>query len=85
MKYFLNKLSFSESDFMLEFKKTNLYIHYNEPKKYQNNSWKKIVENILELKDQQRNSDNCFNIEYTLPKLNTNIFINKIEEKLKDN
>ena len=82
MKYILNKLSFTESEFMSEFKNTNLYLSYNEPNKYQNNSGKKIVENILELKNKQRNLDNCFNIEFALPKLNIEIFTNKIEEKL---
>ena len=84
MKFILNKLSFTESEFMLEFKNTNLYLNYNESNKYQNNSGKKIVENILELKDQQRNIDNCFNIEYLLPKLDTSLLLNKLEEKLKD-
>ena len=84
MKYFLNKLSFTQSEFMSEFKNTNLYLHYNEINKYQNNSGKKIVENIIELKEQQRNLDNSFYIEYILPKFETNIFINKIEEKLKN-
>ena len=84
MKYILNKLSFTESDFMSEFKNTNLFKQYEEQNKYQNNSGRKIVENILELKNQQRNLDNCFNIEYILPKLNAKIFINKIEEKLKN-
>ena len=82
MKYILNKLSFTESEFMSEFKNTNLYLSYNEPNKYQNNSGKKIVENILELKNKQRNLDNCFNIEFALPKLNIEIFTNKIDEKL---
>ena len=85
MKYILNKLSFTESDFMSEFKNTNLFSYYNEENKYQNNSGKKIVENILELKEQQRNLDNSFNIEYILPNLNAKLFLNKIQEKLKDN
>ena len=84
LKYILNKLSFTESEFMSEFKKTNLFLNYNEPNKYKNNSGKKIVENILELKDKQRNLDNCFNIEFTLPKINVEIFMNKIEDKLKN-
>ena len=84
MKFILNKLSFTESEFMIEFKNTNLYLNYNDFNKYQNNSGKKIVENILELKDQPRNIDNCFNIEYLLPKLDTSLLLNKLEEKLKD-
>ena len=84
MKYILNKLSFTESEFMSEFKNYNLFIQYNETSKFQNNSGKKIVENILELKNQQRNLDNCFNIEFNLPEVNTEIFINRIEERLKN-
>ena len=84
LKFILNKLSFTESEFMLEFKNTNLYLNYNEPSKYQNNSGKKIVENILELKDKQRNIDNCFNIEYSIPKFETDLIINKLDEKLKN-
>ena len=83
MKYILNKLSYTESEFMSIFKKTNLFLSYNEPKKYQNNSGKKIAENILELENQQRNIDNCFNIEYNLNKFKTQTIINKIDEKLK--
>ena len=83
LKFILNKLSFTESDFMLEFKNTNLYLNYNEPSKYQNNSGKRIVENILELKDNQRNIDNCFNIEYSIPKFDADIIINKLNEKIK--
>ena len=84
MKYILNKLSFTESEFMTVFKNTNLYLNYNQTLKYQNNSGKKIIENILELKNKQRNIENSFNIEYTLPKFKVNIIISKIEEKLKD-
>ena len=85
MKFILNKLSFTQSEFMSEFKITNIYLNYNESNKYQNNSGKKIVENIIELKEQQRNFENSFNIEYILPKFETNIFINKIDEQLKKN
>ena len=84
LKFILNKLSFTESEFMLEFKNTNLYLNYNEPSKYQNNSGKKIVENILELKNKQRNIGNCFNIEYSIPKFDTDLIINKLDEKLKN-
>ena len=84
MKYILDKLSYSESDFMSIFKNTNLFLAYNEPKKYQNNSGKKIIENILELENQQRNSDNCFNVEYTLQKFHAATIINKIDEKLNE-
>ena len=85
MKYFLNKLSYSESEFMSIFKNTNLFLSYNEPKKYQNNAGKKIAENIMELKNQQRNLDNCFNIEYSLKKFKAQNIINKIDEKLSKN
>ena len=85
MKFILNKLEYSESEFMSIFKPTNIFLTYNKPKKYQNDSGKRITENILELKDQQRNIDNSFNIEYNLPKFTSQIIINKIDEKLSEN
>ena len=85
MKFFLNKISNTESEFMSIFKNTTLFLEYNDPKKYQNNSGKKIIENILELKQHKRTLDNCFNIEYTLPKFHTQIMLNKIDEKLTEN
>ena len=65
MIYILNKLSNKDSEFMSIFKKTNLYLGYNDQKKYQNNSGMKISENIIELKmkNKQRNIENCFTIE----------------------
>ena len=50
MTFILKKLSFPNSEFMTIFKRTNLYLWYNNQKKYQNNSGRKILENILELK-----------------------------------
>ena len=85
MKFILEKLSYSQTEFMSIFKTTNLFLAYNEPKKYQNNSGKRIIENISELKNQERNYDNCFNVEYTLNKFHAATIINKIDEKLNEN
>ena len=85
MKFLINKLSYSESEFMQMFKNTNLFLKYKEPEIYQNNSGKIIVSNILELKNQQRTFDNCFNIEYTLHKFHAETMINRIDEKLNEN
>ena len=79
MQFLLNKISFSESEFMTIFKNTSLYLFYNDPKKYQNNSGKKIVENIFETKNNQRTIDNSFNIEYSLPNFNTHKILPIIE------
>ena len=85
MKFLINKLSYTESEFMQMFKNTNLFLKYKEPEIYQNNSGKIIVENILELKNQQRTFDNCFNIELTLQKFHAESMINKIDEILNEN
>ena len=86
MIYILNKLNYSKSEFMSIFKHTNLYLSYNDKKKFQNNSGRVIVENISELKDknQQRNIDNSFIIEYTLQSFKSQIIIEKIDSKLLD-
>ena len=86
MIYILNKLNYSKSEFMSIFKHTNLYLSYNDKKKFQNNSGRVIVENISELKNknQQRNIDNSFIIEYTLQNFKSQIIIEKIDSKLLD-
>ena len=67
------------------FKKTNLYLGYNDQKKYQNNSGMKISENIIELKmkNKQRNIENCFTIEYHLQNFKTQKILKIINSKLK--
>ena len=85
MIYILNKLSNKDSEFMSIFKKTNLYLGYNDQKKYQNNSGMKISENIIELKmkNKQRNIENCFTIEYHLQNFKTQKILKIINSKLK--
>ena len=46
MKFFLNKLSTPESEFMQIFKKTKIFSEYNEFYEYQNDSGKRVIENI---------------------------------------
>ena len=86
MTYILNKLNYTNSEFMSIFKITNLYFSYKDKKKFQNNSGPIIVENILELKNQnqQRNIDNCFIIEYILQSFKIQNIIEKIDAKLQD-
>ena len=84
MIYILNKLFYTESEFMSIFKNTNLFLAYNENNKFQNDSGKRIVENILDLKliNQERNINNCFIIEYVLQSFKARFIIDKINSKL---
>ena len=84
MIYILNKLEYSESDFMSLFRQTNLFLSYNEKNKYQNNSGRAIVENILDLKrkKQQRNIENSFIIEYIFQSFKTQNILDKLSTKL---
>ena len=82
MTFFLNKLNYQESDFMTYFKTSNLYLNYMEPKKYQNNSGKFIVENINETRTNQRSCNNCFAIEYNLRPFNVNFFLEELDKKM---
>ena len=86
MIYILNKLSEKNSEFMSIFKNTNLYLGYNDQKKYQNNSGMKISENIIELKkkNKQRNIENCFTVEYHLQNFNTQRILKIINSKIKN-
>ena len=85
MTFIIKKLFYPNSEFMSIFKRTNLYLGYNDQKKYQNNSGRKILENILELKinNKQRNIENCFTVEYDLPNFKTNDILKIINSKLK--
>ena len=84
MIYILNKLFFTESEFMSIFKNTNLFLTYNEDNKFQNDSGKRIVENILDLKpiNEERNINNCFIIEYVLQSFKSRFIIDQINAKL---
>ena len=86
MIHILNKLLHNESEFMSIFKKTNLYLGYNDQKKYQNNSGRKITENIIELKikKKQRNIENCFNIEYNLQNFEVENILKTMNSKIKN-
>ena len=82
MTFLLNKLEYKESDFMTYFKQSNLYLNYNEPKKYQNNAGKYIVDNIKKTKNNQRSCNNCFLIEYELKPFNANFFLEDLDKKI---
>ena len=86
LTFILKKLSFTESDFMTVFKKTNLYLDYQDSsKKYENNKGKKIIQNIEETKNEPRSIDNSLNIEYILNSFNSQTIIDKIDEKINKN
>ena len=86
LTFILKKLSFTESDFMTVFKKTNLYLDYKDSsKKYENTKGKKIVENIEETKKEPRSIDNSLNIEYILNQFNAQTIIDKIDAKINNN
>ena len=85
MLYILNKLGKKDSEFMSIFQKTNLYLGFNDEKKYQNNSGKKIAENIIQsrINKKRRNIENCFTIEYNLQSFKTQNILKIINSKLK--
>ena len=86
LTFILKKLSFTESDFMSVFKKTNLYLEYQDTsKEFENTKGRVIVQNIEETKKEPRSIDNSFNIEYILNPFNVQIMIDKIDDKLNNN
>ena len=86
LTFILKKLTFSESDFMTVFKKTNLYLEYEDiSKEYENSKGKRIVQNILETKNEPRTIENSFNIEYILNPFNTQTIVDKLDSKINSN
>ena len=81
MHFYLNKISDEKSDFMKSFKETNLYLNYANTEKYQNNSGKKIIENIKETSNDQRSIENCFIIEYNNRAFCASLIIDKLNKK----
>ena len=83
LTFLLKKLTFQESDFMSVFKKTNLYLEYEDTsKEFENTKGRVIVQNIEETKDKPRSIDNSFNIEYVLNQFNADVIIEKLKSKL---
>ena len=83
LNFILKKLSFQESDFMAVFKKTNLYLEYeDQSREFENTKGKTIVQNIIETKNQPRSIDNSFIIEYILNQFNTDIIVDKLMSKI---
>ena len=64
MQFYLIKISDTESTFMEYFQKSNLYLSYLNIKKYQNDSGKKIVDNIKETVNNPKSIENCFIVEF---------------------
>ena len=88
LNLYLEKMKYENSDFMQNFKQTNLYDLYLDSKKYQNDSGKKIVENIFNKNIVQRNFYNCFEINYNFKSFpakkiidDLNSFLDLIKEK----
>ena len=83
LTFILKKLSFQESDFMTVFKKTNLYLEYEDKgKEYENIKGRTIVQNIEETKHHPRSIDNSFNIEFILNQFNVDAIIDKLKLKI---
>ena len=83
LNFILKKLSFQESDFMAVFKKTNLYLEYeDQSREFENTKGKTIVQNIIETKNQPRSIDNSFIIEYILNQFNTDVIVDKLMSKI---
>ena len=82
LHFYLTKIADKESKFMEIFKKSNLYADYLSPKKFQNNSGKKIIENIKETIDNQNSIENCFIIEYNKSNFSALLLIDDIDKKI---
>ena len=83
LNFILKKLSFQESDFMSVFKMTNLYLEYRDQcKEFENTRGNKIVQNILETKNQPRSIENSFVIEYILNQFNTEDITDRLISKI---
>ena len=83
LTFILKKLAYTESDFYTTFKKTNLFLEYQDTsKQYENMTGRKIVQNIEETKSQPRSINNCFNIEYVLNSFNIDNITDKIDSKI---
>jgi hypothetical protein len=82
MHFYLTKISDMESNFMEIFKHSNLYLDYLNTKKFQNNSGKKIIENIKETMNNQKSIENCFIIEYNKINFSAVSLIDEMEKKI---
>ena len=82
LHFYLTKISDKGSKFMQIFEKSNLYTDYLNPKKFQNNSGKKIIENIKETMDNQSSIENCFIIEYNKSNFSALLLIDDIDKKI---
>ena len=82
LHFYLTKISDKGSKFMQIFEKSNLYTDFLNPKKFQNNSGKKIIENIKETVDNQSSIENCFIIEYNKSNFSALLLIDDIDKKI---
>ena len=86
LTFILKKLTYTESDFFTVFKKTNLYLEYQDTsKEFENTKGKKIIQNIEETKNEPRSIDNSFIIEHILNPFNVQIIIDKLDGKINNN
>ena len=82
MHFYLKKISDINSEFMHSFKSTNLYLNFTDTKQFQNNSGKKVIENIRETIDKQRSIDNCFIVEYNNKPFCALSIIDRLDKKI---
>ena len=83
LTFILKKLTFTESDFFTVFKKTNLYLEYQDNSKiFENTKGRKIIQNIEETKNEPRSIDNCFNAQIIIDKFDIKINNNEKDENL---
>ena len=80
MHFYLNKISEPKSKFMEYIK--NLYINYTSVIKFQNNSGKKIVENIKETSDNPKSIENCFIVEFNKRIFSALNIIDELDKKI---
>ena len=86
LTFILKKLTYTESDFVYVFKKTNLFLEYDDTSKtFENTKGKVIIQNIEETKSQPRSIENSFKIEYILNPFNVQIIVDKIDTKINNN
>ena len=79
LEFFLMLLSYENKKFFKTFKQTNLYMNYIDQKEFQNDSGKKIVQNIKITKNNPRTFNNSFSINYTMKNFPASNIIDEIK------
>ena len=82
MHFYLHKIEDTDGEFMEFFKDSNLYQNYLVSEKFQNNSGKRIIENINETINEPRSIDNCFIVEYNNKNFCALSIIDELDKKM---